>query len=205
MLTELEPGSEIVFGDHQVVGVAMDTSSRELPPDGHACAYCDPELRGDQQELDEGDERLLEATRQFGFMVFRIGADDEGPGLAFTVGLAHRFDHPELVCFGADADVLGELVRDLANQVAAGSRFEDREIRTDVLHRAKVRFDALPTDRDAPRREHLGYACWFHRNASFPVLQVVWSDREGRFPDDPDHDPALARWQVSLGALRGSA
>lgn len=205
VLTQLELGSEIVFGDHQVVGVAMDTTSRELPPGEHACAYCDLELRREQQELDEGDVRLLEATRLFGFMVFRIGADDEGPGLAFTVGLAHRFDHPELVCFGADADVLGELVRDLANQVAEGMCFEDGEIRHDVLHCAKVRFEGLPADREAPRREHLGYACWFHRNASFPVLQVIWSDRDGRFPDDPRHDASLARWQVALRAEPHSA
>jgi hypothetical protein len=39
---------------------------------------------------------------------------------------------------------------------------------------------------------YLGQAIIFHQTVTFPILQVVWSDRTGRFPWEEGADP---RWR----------
>ena len=41
--------------------------------------------------------------------------------------------------------------------------------------------------------EYLGYARWFYGGDDFPVLQLVWPDKNGRFPWDADFADSL-RW-----------
>jgi Domain of unknown function (DUF4262) len=47
-------------------------------------------------------------------------------------------------------------------------------------------------------REHVGYALWFNGGYGFPLLQVLWPDKRGRFPDDTDADPATATLQPRI-------
>jgi hypothetical protein len=45
---------------------------------------------------------------------------------------------------------------------------------------------------------HVGYAIWFNGGREFPLLQLVWPDKEGRFPGDPGTSPGLAKQQPLL-------
>ena len=47
-------------------------------------------------------------------------------------------------------------------------------------------------------REHVGYALWFNQGYDFALQQVLWPDRDGRFPGDPDADPATTALQLRL-------
>jgi uncharacterized protein YegJ (DUF2314 family) len=199
VVTRLRHGDPVRFVDGQVLAVIPDTADTERPGE-HICSLCDPELRAAQQELDAADERLLDVVRNHGFMVFRIPPDDEGPGFAFTTGLAHRFDHPELILFGDDAESAGAVLHDLAGQVVTGTRFAAGEQREDIFHDAIARFDGVTTEHERHHREFLGHACWFHRRADFPALQVVWSDPTGVFPDQEGFAAGLRDRQVLLGS-----
>jgi hypothetical protein len=55
-----------------------------------------------------------------------------------------------------------------------------------------------PVRDPASYREHVGYARWFYRGDEFPLLQLVWPDKAGRFPGEPGANPALARQQPLL-------
>jgi hypothetical protein len=44
----------------------------------------------------------------------------------------------------------------------------------------------------------LGWSRWFYGGDAFPCLQIVWSDRDGRFPWQSGFDPALAGLQPDL-------
>lgn len=51
--------------------------------------------------------------------------------------------------------------------------------------------DAPATARVAKRHfaNFLGWSRWFYGGDEFPCLQLVWPDRSGLFPWEPDFDP----------------
>jgi hypothetical protein len=46
--------------------------------------------------------------------------------------------------------------------------------------------------------EHLGWSRWFYRGDNFECLQLVWPDREGKFPWEKGFDNDLATSQTDL-------
>jgi hypothetical protein len=46
--------------------------------------------------------------------------------------------------------------------------------------------------------DHLGYAIWFNGGREFPVLQLVWPDKEGRFPGEDGANPTMKKQQPLL-------
>jgi hypothetical protein len=70
--------------------------------------------------------------------------------------------------------------------VAAGKKFFDGSISDDLLDEGyKACFWQVPYD---VYRDYLGTACWFYAPSciAFPCLQIIWSDRNGRFPGKKD-------------------
>ena len=49
-------------------------------------------------------------------------------------------------------------------------------------------------------QQYLGYAIWFYRSLKqpFPALQLVWPDKQGRFPWESDYDQKFFRLQKLL-------
>jgi hypothetical protein len=149
---------------------------------------------------DEGDRRLLHDVQTHGWHIVHVGMpvgeDSEGPGWSYSVGLFHTLGHPEFIVVGLPWSTAEAIINDLGSRVRAGQRFGNGMHDPDVLENHNVRFVTMRTDE---YRAHLGYAIWFYRGMEFPVLQVVWPDRAGRFPWDPDCvlddslQPVLAR------------
>lgn len=158
----------------------------------HSCALCDPAAR---DGLDDGDRQLLYDVAQYGWHVVVVTPDDVGPGFAFSVGLHHTFEHPEVIVFGLDHETLVEVVNAVGAEVRDGRRLEPGTLLAGLLEGHTCRVDAV-TDPD-DLRDYLGYARWFYR-ASFPVLRLVWPDDAGRFPDDAAFDPDLAPLQPPM-------
>lgn len=46
--------------------------------------------------------------------------------------------------------------------------------------------------------EHVGCALWFYDGTWFPLLQLVWPDRQGRFPDEAGFDESFRKGQPLL-------
>ncbi|AMU18382.1 hypothetical protein BJL96_15195 [Burkholderia cenocepacia] len=47
---------------------------------------------------------------------------------------------------------------------------------------------------------HLGWNRWFYGNDAFPCVQLLWPDRNGIFPWQPEADDALNAAQPRLFA-----
>jgi hypothetical protein len=143
---------------------------------------------GDRDRLDAVDTKLVADIGERGWGVIMVPADDISPGWAFTVGLWHSHRSPELAMFGLDPyeamaclNILGDGVRD-GRPVAEGQE------RDDVLVERSV---VLRPVHDGWRAEFLGTASGFYRaTRGVPFLQVLWPDREDRFPGDDGVDPA---------------
>ncbi len=145
---------------------------------------------------DDQDRAILGHIAEFGWSVIGIEEDDEGPSYSFSVGLYHTLGAPELLIVGQKPQTAQGLINHAGELLRNGQRFADGERRDGILGGYPAVFAAVD-----PRyyREYLGYATWLYRGCDFPVLQIVWPDRDGRFSWDADYPAELFWRQRVLG------
>lgn len=145
---------------------------------------------------DDHDRAILGHIAGYGWSVIGIEEDDEGPTYSFSVGLYHTLGAPELLVVGQKPPTAQGIINHAAELMRDGRRFADGERTDDILGGYPAVFAAVD-----PRyhREYLGYARWLYRGSDFPVLQIVWPDRDGRFPWDDGYPAALFARQRVLG------
>ncbi|MEY4674506.1 MAG: hypothetical protein RL148_2290 [Planctomycetota bacterium] len=126
-------------------------------------------------------------------------ADDSGEVVcAHTVGLARDGRHPELVVFGLDAEQSLALFDAVMEELDAGRKFEPGREYQGIVQRYPVAVrEVAPANRAV-----FEAAVAFHGNATFPMLQVFWPDKQGRFPWDPGVHDAVRADQPSLEVAR---
>jgi hypothetical protein len=126
-----------------------------------------------------GDAQMRDDIATFGWHVIKVFEDDEGPAFAFTIGLYKRFQHPELIVFGLPLDTMHLMLNASGEAVRAGQVYTVGQSSDDILHGYSCTF------RPVPRRHYeayLGSALWYYDEDDFPALQLVWPDREHRYP-----------------------
>lgn len=152
---------------------------------------------GDRDQLDAIDRVTIGHVGEHGWSVLQIPEDQDGPGWAFTIGLWHTHGCPELAIFGLDIDTMKDCLNVLGRQAADGwpPDVEREEERGHVIDGDPVMFRVID-----PRwyKAFFGTAIAFYRRPPLPFTQVLWGDREGRFPGDPACDPAVGDRQPSL-------
>ena len=141
---------------------------------------------------DDSDRRLLSDVENIGWHVVGILGDDVGPPYAFTVGLYHTFEHPEVMIVGLEPRSGGNLLNVLADQIQMGKRFGNLESVEFADVGFPLGFRAVNTEY---YDSYLGYALWFYRSQDFPVLQCVWPDKALVFPWDDDCDDGCQELQ----------
>lgn len=125
------------------------------------------------------EERCVADVERYGLHVLKIGAEVDSPTFAYSVGLYHTFGHPELIILGLDLDVMHRLLNDVAAALRAGRRYSAGDVSDEFVEGYPVTF------RTVPRRQYaayLGWANWFHGGLEYPVLQMIYPDRERRWP-----------------------
>lgn len=154
---------------------------------GCRCRICRPEPPSDEVE-----RRTISIVMAHGWQVM-IVSDDAGcshpdhhhddkpepavPGLAYTVGLGHRADHPELMVSGLEPALMHSMLNGLAQRVVEGHRLSAGDVAEDVLAGVPV---ALHEVSETGLVEAVTWSGWFHRRRP-DALAVVWPDRRGVF------------------------
>ncbi|AYV32210.1 hypothetical protein EES41_36245 [Streptomyces sp. ADI95-16] len=154
-------------------------------PTGHTPCHC--VLCQGINELDPRTQSIVDAIRQHGWQVSMVPADGQGPGWAYTVGLWHRHRMPELAMFGLDVRLMQTILNDLSQRAVEGQPLEPGQEWHDV---ASVPLVLRPVDYRW-YKAFFGTAISYYRKPPFPVLQVVWPNRDGAFPWQPGGEDAL--------------
>jgi hypothetical protein len=135
--------------------------------------------------LDAADARNLEAIDTFGWAVVMVSPrpPESFAPFAYTIGLS-RHHAPELIMVGIDASPAARMLNDIAS----------------ITRREPIHVGPLPGIvagghvldlRDVDSRhydDYIGRLLWFHRHfgaGPLRVLQAIWPDKQGRYPDDP--------------------
>jgi hypothetical protein len=126
-----------------------------------------------------GDAQMRDDIATYGWHVIKVYEDEEGPGFAFTIGLFQRFGHPELIVFGLPLDTMHLMLNGAGEAVRAGQPFAAGQNYDNILEGYDCTF--RPVSRKH-YEAYLGSARWYYEGDGFPVLQLIWPDREHRYP-----------------------
>ena len=145
--------------------------------------------------MDEADLRVRSDVETFGWHVAKIAGDEKAPPWSFTIGLEERFDHPEILIFGMEVELLHSLLNHLGEMLKRGRSFRDNERAAGVLENHPPLFRTVLPRWYGP---FVGNAGWYYREREFRVLQCFWPDVDGILPWEPGFDGAWVGKQPLL-------
>ncbi|MGN6178882.1 MAG: DUF4262 domain-containing protein [Mucilaginibacter sp.] len=149
-----------------------------------------------QQHDKEAEAAILQNVEEYGCHLALVEADNYLPAFVYSIGLFKNYQHPEIICFGLKTDVMGHLINHFKDMVKLGHSFEPSILYEGFLKDYPVQFVKVD---QAYYADYLGYAGWFYDSTfEFPVLQLVWPDKEGRFPWESEFNPNFKFRQLLL-------
>jgi hypothetical protein len=144
---------------------------------------------------DSADEQVLKDVREHGWHVVKVLAEGDLPEFAYSIGLFHTFGHAEVLIYGLPSDSTHVIINDLGDQVRASRRYAAGQTTDEFLEGYDCTFRAIPRSQYA---EHLGGALSFYNHEDFPAIQLVYPDREGRWPWQDGVSDSFRRHQLVL-------
>ncbi len=156
---------------------------------------------------DPSDLAIFRGILEKGAHVFCNDARDGRQAHCYSVGLYLNFQHPEIVVLGVSNDLAVEGIGKVRTLAASGVLLGAGDERNDIFALSHpVRFVAIGNDLE--KIDYLDHAAWFYRSLffkvrpliqhKFPMLQAVWADKDGFYPDDPRCDETVRRVQSVL-------
>ncbi|MFE2915242.1 DUF4262 domain-containing protein [Kitasatospora indigofera] len=153
------------------------------------CVLCDPVASATFRARWQRRKRWASAmahVQEHGWQVIGVGGGGDVPDWAFTVGLWHSHRIPEIAMFGLDLHGLMHWVGDAATLLRDGAPREPGTLLPDVVEGYRLRLQSVDNSWYRPL---FGTAGGFYRQAPVPILQMVWPDREHRWPSDEQASP----------------
>ncbi len=185
---------------------------------GCDCHICRPD-----SSYDELDRQTIDTVLEHGWQVLLVGTeagcshpehlehevdhdDEPGPAFAYTIGLGHRFGHPELLMSGLDPHLMHHALNSLARRIMNGRRLRPGDAVEDVLAGVPVAIEQVA---DEALAETVTWSAWFHRRKP-EALAVVWPDRKSVFGWQPGAPEILdelqpKEWRVHIDHAGGLA
>lgn len=149
----------------------------------------------------EYDIQLLKNIDELGWYNLHVSEEGGKPAFAFSLGHFHMKNHPEIIVIGLPAEVAHQLLNiAVVKIVGAQEKIELYTKYTDFTEGLSVAF--VPVDLEH-YGEYLGYANWYYgaMEKPFPAIQMVWPDREGKYPWESGYDKRYLSIQPILGPM----
>ena len=148
-------------------------------------------------KLDEHEQEFVTQIREHGWHSTSVLEDDEGPGFTYTTGFCVNLGMPEVILFALNPDVAHDVLWDVYREAKGGRQFPIGVRVPDVF--ANVDAFLVPVGKEA-YPYFLGWSTWFYGGDEFPCVQLVWPDKEGRFPWQDGIEESFKRLQPDISA-----
>lgn len=144
------------------------------------------------------EAKVLEDVTEYGVHIVHVLEDDEEEGARFsyTVGMWHSFRQPEVIVFGLPEAVAHDLLNVAADEAGNGAELTAGSRHDGFLEGYPVRFLAVEP---ADYPDYVGVGQWAYGDAEFPVVQLVYPDKQGRWPWDEATAAGFRATQPVLG------
>lgn len=134
----------------------------------------------------EAEKQIISDVEQYGFHVAIVPGDGYSPTFAYTIGLYKSYGYPELICFGLSHDLMHSMFW-TAKELFDTQPVPDLAVGyPDFIGDFDVRF--LTVDK-VRYTDYFGYGHWFYHGWDFPVLQIVWPDKQALYPWEEGFNP----------------
>ena len=146
----------------------------------------------------EYDQKLLQDLKAIGWHHVHIEGDTNEPAYAFSLGFYANYNQPEIIVFGLQPEIAQQLLNVTAVSIAGnGSKYEMYKGYSDIAEGTKIGFIPV-VNKYIP--EYLGYGKWLYQSklGEFPVIQMVWPDKQGNLPWEPEFDDSFVKYQPML-------
>jgi len=131
------------------------------------------------------DKTISADIEKFGWTVVLLEATDYLPSFAYTVGLWKNYNHPEIISFGLTIKTLHLILNDAGEIAKAGQKIEVGKNYDDFFENSDTQF--LKVD-NRNISDYFGQAISYYMTTDFPAIQLVWTDRNNKFPWDKDYE-----------------
>lgn len=161
----------------------------------HECPDCAQQAGGADADHLAYMNGVASQVGERGWAVPGILGDDRLPAWAYSVGLWLTSQFPELVVCGAPMENMRTIVDAIATRVCAGEEIGPDDVIEDIC---PARLILRPVHLSWRMTSMFEVSDEFYGFVRPPCLQVVWADRNGRFPWEPRFQPAFAGDQPIL-------
>jgi hypothetical protein len=176
--------------------VSRDPSINELATMCTAHVATRKDLGAPWKIEDGTPDHVRDTINKYGWWVGLIDSDGEAPAFAYTIGLYENLGHPEIIVFGLPLESMHGVLNQCGDMIRGGTRFCVGESVSGVLDGYDVRFRAVSSK--ASYAAYFGYGCHHYGDQLFPVLQLLWPDKQHRFPGDDGAADFLVKQQPLL-------
>ncbi|KOP38960.1 DUF4262 domain-containing protein [Flavobacterium sp. WLB] len=128
-------------------------------------------------------DELIRETKinieKYGLQVILIEATDYLPSFAYSIGLWEKYNHPEIICFGLSISLLHALINDVAEIIKKNETIIEGKNYSDIFEDSRAEFLKVHPNNIS---DYFGTAINFYEREDIPALQLVWTDRNNKFP-----------------------
>jgi len=142
---------------------------------------------------------LLEKTKlnieKFGLQVIMVSSTTYSPSFTYSIGLWETYKHPEIICFGLPDKLGHEIINDVADIIKQRTKFNIGENYTDIFKDSTAIF--LKVD-ERNIDDYFGVALEYYGHQQFEALQLIWTDRNDKFPWEENFEAKFLHSQPLL-------
>ncbi|MHB8880405.1 MAG: DUF4262 domain-containing protein [Thermodesulfovibrionales bacterium] len=142
-------------------------------------------------------QKVQDDITKYGLSVITVPGDANSPTISYSIGLWRSYNHPEIITFGLPPQVALIIINDIGERIKKGTRFKDGD-RAEKLSNFPMAFVQVPKDRF---EGNLNVALAYYEHSEFGVLQLVWPDKQGKFPWETGFQEELRKSQPILARL----
>ena len=127
-------------------------------------------------------DRTREHIKKFGLSVNILEATNYLPSFAYSTGLWETYKHPEIICFGLPTSLLHEIINDVAGIIKSDGEIRLNHEYLNIFQDSRAQF----LDVDSRNiTDYFGVTIEYYKTRDFPALQLIWTDRNDKFPWEP--------------------
>jgi hypothetical protein len=128
-------------------------------------------------------DKLLEKTKlnidKFGLQVITVSTESYNPTFAYSVGLTETYNHPEIICFGLPNDLAHQIINDVVEIIKKSGAIKTDKEYDNIFRDSRATF--LKVDK-RNIDDYFGVALEYYKDMVFEALQLIWTDRNDKFP-----------------------
>ena len=133
-------------------------------------------------------KKFTEDIEKYGWTVVMIKETDYLPAFAYTIGIWETYSKPEIIAFGLSTQNLHILVNQAGDIIKSGNEIEKGNNYSDFFEDSNVQFIEVDSENIS---DYFGYAIEYYGSKYFPAIQLIWTDRQNKFPWETEFEEDL--------------